>query len=164
MIAQHPAGPSVVLFKDKSFQMPIQRSRVKVPVLLHSQMLEVAYFRRFWPFKSKHIIAKSLSLLGTERPNPCILDSLWIMEFGFLPQMAMNGLSMFIEGGSKIANSKSTTFVFLCLSRILGWILLASHCAFLPPIKVRWAFSVKATWELQEDRYHISILHICYYV
>lgn len=60
MIAQHPAGPSVVLFTGKSFQMPIKRSRVKVPALLHLQMLEVAYFRRFWPFKRKHTIKKNL--------------------------------------------------------------------------------------------------------
>ena len=77
MIAQHPAGPSVVLLKGKCFQMPIQRSRVKVPVLLHSQMLEVAYLGRFWPFKSKHIITESLSLLGTERPH------LASLRFGF---------------------------------------------------------------------------------
>lgn len=63
MIVQHPAGPSVVLFKGKSFQMPIQRPRVKVPVLLHSQILEVAYCRRFGLFRSKDIITKSLSLL-----------------------------------------------------------------------------------------------------
>lgn len=81
MIAQHPAGPSVVLFKGKSFQMPIQRSRVKVPVLLLLQMLEVAYFRRFWPIKNKNIITKSLILLGTERLNCCILDLLGIMEY-----------------------------------------------------------------------------------
>lgn len=68
MIAQHPAGPSVVLFKGKSFQMPMQRSRVKIPVLLLVQMLEVAYLRRFWPIKNQIIIAKSVILLGTERP------------------------------------------------------------------------------------------------
>lgn len=68
MIAQHPAGPSAVLFKGKSFQMPMQRSRVKVPVLLLLQMLEVAYLRRFWPIKNQNIIAKSVTLLGTERP------------------------------------------------------------------------------------------------
>lgn len=92
MIAQHPAGPSVVLFKGKSFQMPIQRSRVKVPVLLHLQMLEVAYLRRFWPIENQNIITKSVILLRTERSNFCILDLLGIMEFGLFPQMAMNGL------------------------------------------------------------------------
>jgi len=46
--------------------------------------------------------------------------------------MLMNGFSAFIEGRSKIANSISTTFVSLCVSRILGWILLALHCALLP--------------------------------
>lgn len=67
----------------------------------------------------------------TERPKPCVLDSLWITEFAFLPQMATNHLSAFIEGESKIGNSKSTRFLSLFLSRILGWILLALHHAFL---------------------------------
>lgn len=75
MIAQHPAGPSVVLFKGKSFQMPIQRSRVKVPVLLHLQMLEVAYLRRFWSVKNQNIRTKSVVFLGTERRDP--------LHFGF---------------------------------------------------------------------------------
>lgn len=44
----------------------------------------------------------------------------------------MNGLSAFTEVVNKITNSKSTTFVFLFLSRILGWILLVLHHAFLP--------------------------------
>lgn len=70
MIAQHPAGPSFVLFKGKFFQMPIQRSRIKVPVLLHLQILEAAYFRRFWPFKSKHIITKCLSILQLKGLSP----------------------------------------------------------------------------------------------
>lgn len=45
--------------------------------------------------------------------------------------MAMNHLSAFIERGSKIGNSKSTTFLPLFLSRISEWILLALHHAFL---------------------------------
>lgn len=76
---QHPAWPSVVPFRGESFQMPIQRSRFKVPVLC-SQVLKVAYFRRCGPFRIKHIITKSLSLLWMGRPNNCGLDSLRIRK------------------------------------------------------------------------------------
>lgn len=78
------------------------------------------------------MIRNPLRLPGTRRPNPCVLDSLRITEFGFLPQMATNGLSAFIKGGSKTATSKSMTLVFLFLSGISGWALLALHRAFLP--------------------------------
>lgn len=83
MIAQHPAGPSVVLLKGKSFQMPIQRSRVKVPVLLLLQMLEVAYLRRFWPIKNQNTITKSVILLGAQGQTSTFLICLkyWNLDY-----------------------------------------------------------------------------------
>lgn len=151
-IAQHPAGPSVVLLKGKSFQMPIQRSRVRVPILLHSQMLEVAYFVKFWPFRNKRLITISLSPSGTKRPNPCVLDSLWITEFGFLSQMARNALSVLIEGRRKIGTEKRNVCVPLSLQscRVDATGLPLCLPAQILPSRQGGLLLPKAPWELQE--------------
>lgn len=143
MIAQHPAGPSVVLFKGKSFQLPIQRSRVKVPVLLHLQMLEVAYLRGFWSIKNQNIMTKSVILLGRERTNLSLLDLLRIMEFGLFLQMAMNGLFGIIGERCKIMK-KQHLYSSFCpkIQAEYYWPFIVLFCL-NPLIKVRQAVTVE---------------------
>lgn len=57
--------------------------------------------------------------------------------------MAMNDLSALIEGRSKIADSRGTTIASLPLSRILGWVLLALHCVFLPKLPLRGSYHAR---------------------